>query len=75
MDWWTSSFSPSSRMQPRNPSRARTPLAFSATQAAAENAAGKLDDLGRLERELRQDEITTELLDVVTGAEVVISAR
>jgi F0F1-type ATP synthase gamma subunit len=31
----------------------------------------KLGDLARIERELRQEEITTELLDVVTGAEAV----
>ena len=48
---------------------------LSAMQAATENVADKLDDLGRLERELRQEEITTELLDVVTGAEAVIGAR
>jgi F-type H+-transporting ATPase subunit gamma len=43
-------------------------------QAAIDNVNGKLDDLGRLERELRQEEITTELLDLVTGAEAVIDA-
>jgi len=43
-------------------------------QAAIDNVDGKLDDLGRLERELRQEEITTELLDLVTGAEAVTDA-
>jgi hypothetical protein len=33
--------------------------------------AGPLEDLRRTERELRQEEITTELLDVVTGAEAI----
>jgi F-type H+-transporting ATPase subunit gamma len=40
-------------------------------QAATDNVAAKLDDLAKLEHELRQEEITTELLDVVTGAEAV----
>jgi F0F1-type ATP synthase gamma subunit len=40
-------------------------------QAATDNVTTKLDDLARIERELRQEEITTELLDVVTGAEAV----
>jgi F-type H+-transporting ATPase subunit gamma len=42
-------------------------------EAAADNIDGKLDALGRVERELRQEDITTELLDVVTGAEAVTS--
>jgi F0F1-type ATP synthase gamma subunit len=40
-------------------------------QAATDNVTTKLDDLARIERELRQEEITTELLDVVTGTEAV----
>lgn len=44
---------------------------LSAMEAASDNVDRKLDDLRRLERELRQEEITTELLDVVTGAEAV----
>jgi F-type H+-transporting ATPase subunit gamma len=47
---------------------------LAAMQAATDNVAAKLDELGRLERELRQEEITTELLDIVTGAEAVIGA-
>jgi len=43
-------------------------------QAAIDNVDGKLDNLGRLERELCQEEITTELLDLVTGAEAVTDA-
>ena len=39
--------------------------------SASDNVTGKLDDLRRVERELRQEEITTELLDVVTGAEAI----
>jgi F-type H+-transporting ATPase subunit gamma len=41
---------------------------LSAMESAQDNIEDKLDGLGRLEREGRQDEITTELLDVVTGA-------
>jgi F-type H+-transporting ATPase subunit gamma len=44
---------------------------LAAMQAATDNVTTKLDDLARIERELRQEEITTELLDVVTGAEAV----
>jgi F-type H+-transporting ATPase subunit gamma len=44
---------------------------LAAMQAAADNLAGKLEELRRQERELRQEEITMELLDVVTGARVV----
>jgi F-type H+-transporting ATPase subunit gamma len=40
-------------------------------ESAADNVTGKLDDLRRIERELRQEEITTELLDIVTGAEAI----
>jgi F-type H+-transporting ATPase subunit gamma len=42
---------------------------LSAMESAHDNIEGKLADLTRLEREGRQEEITTELLDVVTGAE------
>jgi len=44
---------------------------LAAMQSAADNVEGKLADLSRVERELRQEEITTELLDVVTGAEAI----
>jgi F-type H+-transporting ATPase subunit gamma len=44
---------------------------LAAMESAADNVEGKLDDLGRVERELRQEEITTELLDIVTGAEAI----
>ncbi len=40
-------------------------------EAAHTSIAQKLDDLSRDERLRRQDEITTELLDIVTGAEAV----
>jgi F-type H+-transporting ATPase subunit gamma len=41
-------------------------------EAANTSIDRKLDDLSRDERQRRQDEITTELLDIVTGAEAVI---
>ncbi len=41
---------------------------FAAMSAARENVSGKLDALRATAREIRQSEITTELLDVVTGA-------
>ena len=44
---------------------------LSAMESASDSVGHKLEDLQRLERELRQEEITTELLDVVTGAEAV----
>lgn len=44
---------------------------LAAMDSAHENIDNKLVDLVRLEREGRQEEITTELLDIVTGAEVV----
>ncbi len=44
---------------------------LSAMESASDNVDRKLEELQRLERELRQEEITTELLDVVTGAEAV----
>lgn len=40
-------------------------------ESASENIAKKLEELGRVEREARQEEVTTELLDIVTGAEAV----
>ena len=42
---------------------------FVAMEAAHRNVAQKLDELRREAHRVRQDEITTELLDVVTGAE------
>lgn len=48
---------------------------LSAMESASDNVDHKLEDLRRLERELRQEEITTELLDVVTGAEAVTNGR
>ena len=39
-------------------------------QAAHDNVSKKLDELREEGRRARQDEITTELLDLVTGAEV-----
>lgn len=44
---------------------------LSTMKAAADNAQEKLGELGELEHELRQEEITMEMLDVVTGAEAV----
>jgi F-type H+-transporting ATPase subunit gamma len=43
--------------------------------AAARNISDKLDDLRQTERTLRQETITTELLDVVVGAEAVIDSQ
>lgn len=40
-----------------------------AMESASENIEGKLDELRRAEREGRQEEITTELLDIITGVE------
>jgi len=42
---------------------------FSTMDAAHENIGRKLDELREVARRVRQSEITTELLDVVTGAE------
>ena len=42
---------------------------FSAMEAAHQNVSKKLDQLQQSARQARQDDITTELLDVVTGAE------
>jgi F-type H+-transporting ATPase subunit gamma len=44
-------------------------------EAAHTSIDRKLDDLSREERRRRQDEITTELLDIVTGAEAVAGER
>lgn len=44
---------------------------FAAMDAARENVEGKLDQLRQQQRQARQDEITTELLDIVTGAAAV----
>jgi F-type H+-transporting ATPase subunit gamma len=41
-------------------------------ESAHDNIESKLAELTRLEREGRQEEITTELLDVVTGAEAML---
>jgi F-type H+-transporting ATPase subunit gamma len=43
--------------------------------AADKNISDKLDELRRKERTLRQETITTELLDVVVGAEAVTGAK
>jgi F-type H+-transporting ATPase subunit gamma len=40
-------------------------------EAASDNVARRLDGLRRLDKEARQEEITTELLDVIVGAEAV----
>ena len=42
---------------------------FAAMEAAHGNVSGKLDQLRQEARQARQAEITTELLDLVTGAE------
>ena len=42
---------------------------FAAMTAARENVSRKLEDLHATAREIRQSEITTELLDIVTGAQ------
>ena len=44
-------------------------------EAAHTNIDRKLDELSQEERRRRQDEITTELLDIVTGAEAVAGER
>lgn len=48
---------------------------LAAMSAAFENITRKLDTLRRLEHQVRQEEITTELLDVVTGSEALLSRR
>jgi F-type H+-transporting ATPase subunit gamma len=45
---------------------------LAAMESASDNVATKLDDLRRVEGELRQEEITTELIDVITGVEAVM---
>lgn len=45
---------------------------LAAMSAAHDNIGRKLDDLVRTERQLRQDAVTTELLDVVTGSEALL---
>ena len=45
---------------------------FAATSAARENIDRKLEDLRAEEHHLRQEEITTELLDLVAGSEVLL---
>jgi F-type H+-transporting ATPase subunit gamma len=44
-------------------------------ESAGENIEAKLDELRRAEREGRQEEITTELLDIITGAEAMKDAH
>lgn len=44
---------------------------LTAMNSARDNIENKLVGLGRLEREGRQEEITTELLDIVTGAQAI----
>jgi F-type H+-transporting ATPase subunit gamma len=41
---------------------------FAAMGSAHDNVSKKLDQLRQAEREARQNEITTELLDLITGA-------
>lgn len=48
---------------------------LAAMESAHDNVGRKLDELQRLESTLRQEEITTELLDIVTGAEAMNSGR
>ncbi len=48
---------------------------LAAMSAARENIEKKLDGLRRTENCLRQDEITTELMDVVTGSEALLRAE
>jgi F-type H+-transporting ATPase subunit gamma len=44
---------------------------LTAMESATDNVKGKLEELRRVERELRQEEITTELLDVIAGGAAV----
>jgi F-type H+-transporting ATPase subunit gamma len=48
---------------------------MTAMTAARENIEKKLEELRGRERQLRQEEITTELLDVVSGSEVLLHAE
>lgn len=45
---------------------------LAAMSAAHDNIGRKLEDLTRTEHQLRQDQVTTELLDVVTGSEALL---
>jgi F-type H+-transporting ATPase subunit gamma len=42
---------------------------FKAMQAACDNVTKKLEELRQAARQVRQEEITAELLDLITGAE------
>jgi F-type H+-transporting ATPase subunit gamma len=48
---------------------------FAAMESAHDNVAKKLEQLRQGAREARQTEVTTELLDIVTGAEALATAR
>ena len=48
---------------------------FAAMESAHDNVSKKLEELRQDARQARQDEITTELLDLVTGAEASQSAE
>jgi len=48
---------------------------FAAMDSAYENVSKKLEQLRQDAQQARQDEITTELLDLVTGAEALLSAE
>lgn len=48
---------------------------FAAMGSAHDNVSKKLDHLRQAEREARQNEITTELLDLITGADAQIQAQ
>ncbi len=48
---------------------------FAAMQAACDNVSKKLDQLQSQARQARQEEITTELADLITGAEAVAAKR
>jgi F-type H+-transporting ATPase subunit gamma len=47
---------------------------FAAMDAAHDNVSKKLEQLRQDARQARQDEITTELLDLVTGAEALYNS-
>jgi F-type H+-transporting ATPase subunit gamma len=48
---------------------------LAAMSAAHDNIGRKLEDLTRAEHQLRQDAVTTELLDVVTGSEALLAGE
>ncbi len=48
---------------------------FAAMQAACDNVSKRLDQLQSQARQARQEEITTELIDLITGAEATSTAR